>query len=152
MGRTEEEITDDLQGSWVIDHQPCCTCLEYKPTRHKLQKYPIYTERGSVHNYLGNIKYLIVLNITFWPELTNTVVQICVHIPYTKQQHYFTLLLLGNLLLLLCIPVDEGPNPLTDLYGLCVIHLHAVQFQVKLVDYDKPRTINIAKVTLFTHR
>ena len=30
-----------------IDHQLCCTCLEYKPTRHKLQKHPIYTERGS---------------------------------------------------------------------------------------------------------
>ena len=44
---TEGDITDDLQGSWEIDHQLCCTCLEYKPTRHKLQKHPIYTERGS---------------------------------------------------------------------------------------------------------
>ena len=44
MGTTEGDIIDDLQGSWEIDHQLCCTCLEYKPTRHKLQKHPIYTE------------------------------------------------------------------------------------------------------------
>ena len=36
-----------LMGSWEIDHQLCYTCLEYKPTRHKLQKHQIYTERGS---------------------------------------------------------------------------------------------------------
>ena len=38
---------ETLQGSWNIDYQLCCTCLEYKPTRHKLQKHPIYTKRGS---------------------------------------------------------------------------------------------------------
>ena len=44
---TEGDITDDLQGSWEIDHRLCRTCLEYKHTRLKLQKHPIYTERGS---------------------------------------------------------------------------------------------------------
>ena len=33
--------------SWEIDHQLCCTCLEYMHMQHKLQKHPIYTERGS---------------------------------------------------------------------------------------------------------
>ena len=47
MGTTEGDMTDDLQGSCEIDYQLCCTCLEYKPTRRKLQKHPIYTERGS---------------------------------------------------------------------------------------------------------
>ena len=30
LGTTEGNTTDDLQGSWEIDHQLCCTCLEYK--------------------------------------------------------------------------------------------------------------------------
>ena len=47
LGTTAGDITDDLQGSWEINHQLCCTYLEYKPTRHKLQKHPINTERGS---------------------------------------------------------------------------------------------------------
>ena len=46
LGTTEGDITNDLQGSWENDHQLYCTYLEYKPTRHKLQKHPIYTERG----------------------------------------------------------------------------------------------------------
>ena len=37
----EGDITDDLQGSWEIDHQLCCTCLEYKHTRNKPQKHQI---------------------------------------------------------------------------------------------------------------
>ena len=36
-------------------------------------------------NHMRGMQYQIVLNITFWS------VQICVHISYTKQQHYFTL-------------------------------------------------------------
>ena len=32
LGTTEGNTTDDLQGSWEINHQLCCTCLEYKPT------------------------------------------------------------------------------------------------------------------------
>ena len=31
MGTTEGDITDDLQSSWEIDYQLCCTCLDYKP-------------------------------------------------------------------------------------------------------------------------
>ena len=46
-GRTEGNISDDLQDSWEIDHPLCYTCLEDKHTQHKLQKHPIYTERGS---------------------------------------------------------------------------------------------------------
>ena len=42
-----ENMTDNIQGSWEIDHQLYCTCLEYKPTRYKLHKHSIYTERGS---------------------------------------------------------------------------------------------------------
>ena len=38
---------NNIQGSWEIDHQLSCTCLEYKPTRHKLQQHPIYTEQRS---------------------------------------------------------------------------------------------------------
>ena len=58
-GQQKENTTDDLQGSWEIDHQLCCTCLEYKPTRHKLQKHPIYTERGSeyCHWLLQDVQY-----------------------------------------------------------------------------------------------
>ena len=37
----------EIQSSWETDHQLCCTCLEYKTTRHKLLKHPIYTERSS---------------------------------------------------------------------------------------------------------
>ena len=44
LGTTEINITDDIQGGWEIDHQLCCTCLEHKPTRHQLQKYPVHTE------------------------------------------------------------------------------------------------------------
>ena len=39
------------QGSRQIDHQLCRTCLESKPTRHQLQKIPIFTERGSEDCY-----------------------------------------------------------------------------------------------------
>ena len=46
-GDNRRSTTDDLQGSWKIDHQLCCTCLEYKPTRYKLTKTSnIYRTRG----------------------------------------------------------------------------------------------------------
>ena len=38
-------------------------------------------------NHMRGMQYQIVVNIALWPELTNTVVQICVHNSYTKQQH-----------------------------------------------------------------
>ena len=37
-------------------------------------------------NLMHGMQYQIVLYIRFWPELTNTVVQMCVHNSYTKQQ------------------------------------------------------------------
>ena len=43
-GTTERNITNDIQGGWEIDHKLCCTCLEHKPTRHQLQKYPIHAK------------------------------------------------------------------------------------------------------------
>ena len=51
MGTTKGNTTDDLQGSWQIDHQLHRTCLEFKPTRHQLQKNQIYTGRGSEDRY-----------------------------------------------------------------------------------------------------
>ena len=30
LGTTEGNNTNDLQGRWEIDHQLCCSCLEYK--------------------------------------------------------------------------------------------------------------------------
>ena len=48
LGTTEGDITDDLQGSWEIDHQLCCTGLEYKPAQHKLQKHPIFNEAQRI--------------------------------------------------------------------------------------------------------
>ena len=38
-------------------------------------------------NHMRAMQYQIVLNIIFWPEITNTVVQNCVYNSYTKQQH-----------------------------------------------------------------
>ena len=34
LGPAEGNIADDIQDDHEIDHQLCCTCLEYKPTRH----------------------------------------------------------------------------------------------------------------------
>ena len=48
---TEGNTTDDLQSSWEID-SVFCTFLEYKPTRHKLQKHPICIERGPEDYHL----------------------------------------------------------------------------------------------------
>ena len=44
--KTEGNTTDDLQGRRKIDHQLRRTCLESKPTRHQLQKNPMYTEQA----------------------------------------------------------------------------------------------------------
>ena len=46
MGTTEGDITDDLQGSWEIDHQLYCTCLEYKPTRQYTQNEALRIATG----------------------------------------------------------------------------------------------------------
>ena len=42
-------------------------------------------------NHMRGMQYQKVLNITFQPEVTNTVVQICVYNSYTKQQREFML-------------------------------------------------------------
>ena len=38
-------------------------------------------------NHMRGMQYQIVLNIILMPEITNTVVHICVYNSYTKQQH-----------------------------------------------------------------
>ena len=48
LGTTERKITNDIQGGCEIDHKLCCTCLEHKPTRHQLQKYPIHTPNETL--------------------------------------------------------------------------------------------------------
>ena len=48
---TEGNSTDDVQGSWKIEYQSCCTFLEFKPTRYQLYKHPTCTERGAENRH-----------------------------------------------------------------------------------------------------
>ena len=44
LGTTERNNTNDIQVGGEIDHKLCCTCLEHKPMRHQLHKFPIQAE------------------------------------------------------------------------------------------------------------
>ena len=43
-GQQKETLLMTYKAVWEINYKLCYTCLEHKPTRHQLQKYPIHAK------------------------------------------------------------------------------------------------------------